>query len=51
LIETVWGVDRDVGNNNLDVFIRFLRTKVGPPGQRRLIQTVRGAGYCFREHE
>src|SRR5271166_5218057 len=31
LIETVWGADREVGNNNLDVFIRFLRTKVDPP--------------------
>jgi DNA-binding response OmpR family regulator len=51
LIETVWGIDREVGNNNLDVFIRFLRTKVDPPGQRRLIQTVRGVGYCLREHE
>jgi DNA-binding response OmpR family regulator len=51
LIETVWGVDREVGNNNLDVFIRFLRTKVDPPGQRRLIQTVRGVGYCLRENE
>jgi len=51
LIETVWGADREVGNNNLDVFIRFLRTKVDPPGQRRLIQTVRGVGYSLREPE
>jgi DNA-binding response OmpR family regulator len=51
LIETVWGMDREVGNNNLDVFIRFLRTKVDRPGQPRLIQTVRGIGYCLRDGE
>jgi DNA-binding response OmpR family regulator len=51
LIESVWGPDREVGNNNLDVFIRFLRTKVDSPGQRRLIQTVRGIGYRLRESE
>jgi DNA-binding response OmpR family regulator len=51
LIESVWGPDREVGNNNLDVFIRFLRTKVDSAGQRRLIQTVRGIGYRLRESE
>jgi len=51
LIETVWGPDREVGNNNLDVFIRFLRTKVDSAGQQRLIQTVRGVGYRLRESE
>lgn len=51
LIESVWGPDREVGNNNLDVFIRFLRTKVDPAGRRRLIQTVRGIGYRLRESE
>jgi DNA-binding response OmpR family regulator len=49
LIETVWGHERDVGNNNLDVFIRFLRAKIDAPGQRRIIQTVRGVGYTLRD--
>ena len=51
LIDSVWGSDRDIGNNNLDVFIRFLRTKIDRPGRRRLIQTIRGIGYCLREDE
>jgi DNA-binding response OmpR family regulator len=51
LIETVWGHEREVGNNNLDVFIRFLRSKVDTPGQRRLIHTVRGIGYTLRDEE
>jgi DNA-binding response OmpR family regulator len=49
LIETVWGMDRDVGNNNLDVFIRLLRAKIDAPGQPRLIQTNRGVGYSLRQ--
>ncbi len=49
LIETVWGADQDVGNNNLDVFIRLLRTKVDAPGQPRLIHTSRGVGYSLRQ--
>ena len=49
LIESVWGAGREVGNNNLDVFIRFLRVKIDGPRQPRLIHTVRGIGYCLRE--
>jgi two-component system response regulator MprA len=49
LIDTAWGKDREVGNNNLDVFIRLLRTKVDSPGQPRLIQTARGVGYSLRQ--
>jgi two-component system response regulator MprA len=49
LIETVWGEDREVGDNNLEVFIRFLRVKIDSPGQPRLIHTVRGLGYSLRK--
>lgn len=48
LIETVWA-DRDVTENNLDVFIRFLRVKLEPPGASRLLHTERGVGYTLRE--
>jgi two-component system response regulator MprA len=49
LIEHVWGPGREVPDNNLDAFIRLLRAKIDAPGTRRLIQTVRGIGYCLRE--
>jgi len=49
LIDTVWGPDRDVGNNNLDVFMKLLRSKVDLPGVPPLIQTLRGIGYSLRE--
>jgi two-component system response regulator MprA len=51
LIENVWGSDRDVGNNNLDVFIRLLRVKVDGSRWPRLIHTVRGIGYSLREEQ
>jgi DNA-binding response OmpR family regulator len=48
IIELVWG-DRDVSENNLDVFIRFLRTKLDSAGMPRLLHTERGVGYSIRE--
>lgn len=51
LIEAVWGNERDVENNTVDVFIRQLRMKLEPPGRSRLIHTIRGIGYTLREEE
>jgi len=51
LIDSVWGTDRDVGSNNLDVFIRFLRVKIDGRGRARLIHTVRGVGYVLRDEQ
>jgi DNA-binding response OmpR family regulator len=51
MIEAVWGHDRDVENNTLDVFIRQLRTKIDPPGSHKLIHTIRGIGYALRDEE
>jgi two-component system response regulator MprA len=48
LIETIWG-EREISDNNLEVFIRFLRNKVDAPGCPKMIQTERGVGYYLRE--
>jgi two-component system response regulator MprA len=48
LIAQVWG-DRDVTDNNLDVFVRYLRQKIDLPDRPRLIQTERGLGFSVRE--
>lgn len=48
IIELVWG-DRDVTENNLDVFMRYLRSKVDRPQLPRLLHTERGLGYSLRE--
>ena len=51
LIEAVWGIDREVESNTLDVFISQLRSKIEAGGASRLIQTIRGFGYTVREAE
>jgi len=48
IIDLVWG-DREVSENNLDVFMRYLRAKVDRPGMPRLLHTERGLGYSLRE--
>jgi DNA-binding response OmpR family regulator len=49
LITSVWG-ERDITDNNLEVFIRFLREKVDLPGNKKLIHTERGLGYSLRDY-
>ena len=51
LIESVWGHERDVHSNTLDVFIRQLRAKIEPPGSAKLLRTIRGVGYTMREED
>jgi two-component system response regulator MprA len=51
LIEAVWGNEREVESNTLDVYVRQLRSKVEPSGSRKFIQTIRGVGYAMREEE
>ncbi len=51
MIEAVWGHERDIENNTLDVFIRQLRAKIDLPGSHKLIHTVRGVGYALREED
>ena len=48
LIESVWGFDREIEDNTLDVFVRLLRSKVDGNGREKLIHTVRGVGYVIR---
>jgi DNA-binding response OmpR family regulator len=44
LLSHVWGYDFDPGSNVVDVYIRYLRRKLGPD----VIETVRGMGYRLR---
>jgi DNA-binding response OmpR family regulator len=41
LLDRVWDFDHDPGSNVVDVYVRYLRKKVGPEN----IVTVRGLGY------
>lgn len=44
LLDRVWGYDYDPGSNIVDVYVGYLRKKLGS----ELIETVRGIGYRLR---
>jgi DNA-binding response OmpR family regulator len=45
LVKAVWGAALLVDQNNLDVTVSSLRSRLDKGGSRRLIHTVRGFGY------
>ncbi|ABB30771.1 two component heavy metal response transcriptional regulator, winged helix family [Geobacter metallireducens RCH3] len=47
IADQVWGINFDSDTNIVDVAIRRLRRKVDDPFERKLISTVRGAGYVL----
>jgi two-component system response regulator MprA len=49
IFERVWGSDFLGETNVIDVHVKALRDKLEANGGSRLIQTVRGVGYAFRE--
>jgi two-component system response regulator MprA len=51
LMDRIWGNDFEGGPNVLEVYIGHLRSKLEQRGEKRLIQTVRGAGYVLRSSE
>lgn len=51
IMEKIWGYDYSGESNVLEVYIALLRQKTEEYGDKRIIQTVRGAGYVLRgEH-
>ncbi len=46
LLSIVWGYDFDPGSNVVEVYVRYLRKKLGP----EVIETVRNMGYRLRVH-
>jgi DNA-binding response OmpR family regulator len=48
IIEAVWEHDYETFSNVVEVYIRYLRTKLDEPFPRKLIHTVRGVGYSLR---
>lgn len=48
-LDAVWGFDFYGNTNVVDVYIRYLRSKIDDVYGCRLIHTVRGAGYVIRD--
>lgn len=49
LLEDVWGFDYMGETNIVDVYIRYIRSKIDDVYGVKIIQTVRGVGYVIRE--
>ena len=49
LLDAVWGFDFVGETNSVDVYIRFLRSKLDDAFDLKLIHTVRGVGYVIKE--
>jgi DNA-binding response OmpR family regulator len=49
ILEVVWGFDYFGDTNVVDVYIRYLRSKLDDKYDAKLIHTIRGVGYMLRD--
>jgi DNA-binding response OmpR family regulator len=49
LLEKVCGYDYMGETNVIDVYVRYIRSKIDDVYKVKIIQTVRGVGYCIKE--
>ncbi|MBS3987346.1 MAG: response regulator transcription factor [Erysipelothrix sp.] len=49
LLEKIWGYEFDGSTNVVDVYIRYLRSKIEDPFNLKFIHTVRGIGYIIKD--
>ena len=48
LLEKIWGYNYEPETNVIDVYVRYLRTKLSNENKEEYIQTVRSVGYIMR---
>lgn len=48
ILDSVWGYDYFSDSKVVDVYIRYLRSKIDDRYQVKLIHTIRGVGYLFK---
>jgi DNA-binding response OmpR family regulator len=49
ILENVWDIDFNMGTNVVDVYVNYLRKKIDNGYDIKLIHTVFGMGYIFKE--
>ena len=49
ILQEIWADQGGGSSNVIEVYVRYLRQKLEAGGERRLLHTVRGQGYCLRE--
>jgi two-component system OmpR family response regulator len=50
ILDSVWGAEPDVYSNVVDLYVHYLRRKLGALGRKNALRTVRGVGYALRPH-
>ena len=48
ILDGVWGAEPDVYSNVVDLYVHYLRRKLGELGRSGRLRTVRGVGYSLR---
>ncbi len=48
ILDGVWGAEPDVYSNVVDLYISYLRRKLGDLGREGVLRTIRGVGYSLR---
>jgi len=49
ILQQVWHDQQGAASNVIEVYVRYLRQKLEEGGEKRLIHTVRGQGYCLSD--
>lgn len=49
IITNVWGYDYYGDTNIVDVYVRYLRSKITKLSQKKFIHTIRGVGYTLKD--
>jgi DNA-binding response OmpR family regulator len=49
ILETVWGFDYFGDTNVVDVYVRYLRSKIDDKYSKKFIHTIRGVGYMLKD--
>lgn len=49
ILRQVWHDQQGAASNVIEVYVRYLRQKLEEHGEKRLIHTVRGQGYCLSD--
>jgi DNA-binding response OmpR family regulator len=49
ILRQVWHDQQGAASNVIEVYVRYLRQKLEEQGEKRLIHTVRGQGYCLSD--
>ena len=48
ILDQVWGAEPDVYSNVVDLYVSYLRRKLGELGRAGRLRTVRGVGYTLK---